>query len=901
MRGSSQTVKQLVRVQEPSAHFEQWVAKARSGDRLLLVLDPERYLDLGDELQVGGQTWRVYHYAENDLAFRAAYGSGPADPNLCHIVWVTPSPFQRALSPQINLGFIPDVLRRAGQILNLSLEGLLKALRPREVFPSAGLREYSPILSSHLETLLDGYDELRLRIGFQRSLDIHHVRALAIHCLQPGIPIRDLLFERADVRAVLRQYLQLAWSGKFEGRTLALLQEHAAESPPISVDALRPWFQAPPDELALLVYLYRVLRSYRVPNPLNQLRGLGLLTIDPTPLESHLDSAMALWEDEVLGPELLQRAERVLDPEPLADLTALLPFPNLATIGQALQRETAPALTYGLAERFLALALAEDAFEDIGVDVLSAGTGLVDVGTPYTDRAQAALAVIREIAFILNHLCSSFTSTSDLARLVDQYVESGVYRLELACALAEEHIKKLASAELRLGLQAYLKQLRQRTWAYQDQLDAQLAKLVTQDYDAFLGHPRLSIRVLRDTILAPKFRPTQERCVWIVVFDGMRWDSWREYILPALLEHFEIVDEGKAYLSLLPSFTRVARTGLLAGSAPPGWRAADGRHTSNEVILMARLFDLDAAEQDQWLRIEVHSETGTYQQRRLGGAFDRRPINTLVYNISDDWIHTFQGNLAALNGLVAQQVQNAVDDLRRYVHEDDLVVVTSDHGFAELDPEARISVGDKDLGDQEVGGPTSKRVFYRYLVNLEHPDGVRVPFHGEDFYSVAQGRAWFHREKGRFSRYSHGGLSMGEMVVPGLTMRCIVEPCVKLTLSGLPRRLEVTEKEPQTINLILRNVGNRGTEYTLTFSTNTEPEGVTYRGTIRPHEAQELVYTFTPAYSPQATDRLMVNVTYLDVDGREGRMPVRVASVKTEPRQDVVEIDFGGLDQLDEL
>ena len=290
-------MKMSSQVQEPSAYFEQWIAQARSGDRLLLVLDPERYLDLGDQLEASGKTWRVYHYEENDLAFRAAYAGGPSDPNLRHVIWVTPSPFRRTPSSQFDLSFIPDVLRRADRVLDLSLAGLLKAFCPREVFPSAGLRAYGSILSGHLETLLQGYDDLRLRIGARRSLDIHHVRALAIHCLQPDVPIRDLLFDRADVRDVLRQYLQLAWSEQFEGRVLALLQEHAAESPPVSVETLRPWFQSPPDELALLVYLYRALRSYHVPNPLNQLRGLGLLTIDLAPLEPHLDTALALWED----------------------------------------------------------------------------------------------------------------------------------------------------------------------------------------------------------------------------------------------------------------------------------------------------------------------------------------------------------------------------------------------------------------------------------------------------------------------------------------------------------------------------------------------------------------------------------------------------------------------------
>jgi len=96
--------------------------------------------------------------------------------------------------------------------------------------------------------------------------------------------------------------------------------------------------------------------------------------------------------------------------------------------------------------------------------------------------------------------------------------------------------------------------------------------------------------------------------VWILVFDGMRWDSWEEVVLPALMQDFEVADEGKPYFSLLPSFTAIARTGLLAASTPSGWRGVNGRHTSNEAILVARLFDLDLAERDRWLRIELSGE-----------------------------------------------------------------------------------------------------------------------------------------------------------------------------------------------------------------------------------------------------------------------------------------------------
>lgn len=890
--------------QDPSIYFENWVGQVRSSDRLLVVFDPEVYLDLGDELHLASQVWRVYRYAENDLSFRAAYSSRPADPNFRHIVWVTPSPLRRARRSTLDLSFMADVLRRADQILDLSLAGLLRGLVPGEVFPEQGLQAYGHILSTNLETLLVGYHDVRQEIGRRQPLDIHHVRALALHCLQPEISVSDFLFSHSDARSVLRHYLRLIWSGQFADETLALLREHAIASCQSvggrPIEHLHLWFEASPSELALLVYTYRALQRFGVSNPVNQLRGLGLLTTDPSPLVPELDTALELWEEKPLCAQIVQRAEASFDPNLLADLISLFPLPDLPAVSHALRHETTPALIYGLAERFLSMALQEGTLDKLRTGMLPPATSTADAKTAYSERAQALLSAMHGIAFVHEGLRHSFEPLPDLAGLADWYVENHIYRLELARSLAEEQAKALTSVTLHRKLQAYLDHLLKHIWSYLDQVDENLSDLVKEGYEAFLGHPRLSTHVLHNTIIETGFQPTQEHCVWILVFDGMRWDSWKEIVLPALTEHLEIVDEGKVYLSLLPSFTSVARTGLLAGGAPHTWRGANGRYTSNEAILAARLFDLDQVERDRWLRLEVSSETDLVQ-RRLGGDFDRRPVNILVYNISDHWIHNFQGSLTALNQAVAQQMQSVAVDLWRCVREGDLVIVTSDHGFVELDPEANIPISDKELREQGIEATASKHVFYRYLVDLEHSNCLRVPFQGDRFYTVAQGRSWFQRGEAGPSRYTHGGISMGEMVVPGAIMQRITEPSVRLALSSLPRRLEVLEKEPQTVSVSLENIGNRATEYTIAFATNTEPEGKTTRGSLGPRAAQRLSYTFTPVYRPKATDRLIVHITYRDVDEGEKRMPTRSASIVTMPRKDVVEIDFGGLDQLDEF
>lgn len=881
-------------VKEPRDYLEAVMGKTRKGDRLVVILDPERYLDLEDELALGGRAWQVFHYAGNDLAFRAIYGHGPTDPNLRHVVWVTPAPYRREPAATLNLSFIPDVLRRADRIVDLSLEGLLRALIPGEVFPRAALQEHRAILCGHLDTLVSGHAELRVRLGEKQALDTHHVRALALHCQQPDILIPELLFIETSARELLIHYLRLVWSGRGPERALPLLQEHAAQSPPLSYADLQPWFQSPPEELALLVYLYRVLRGYRVANPLNQLRGLGLLAMDPAPLAAYLDTAAALWDDPALHSGLLQRAESRLDGARIGDLVELLPLTDMETVAQALRRETAPALVYGLGERYLTLALRTGALADTTREIETFSTP-AGARTAFSAPAQALLATIRDVASVRRIVERPLSAASGLAPLVDWYVTSGAWLLELACARAEEGAQKL-SADIRGSILSYLEQLRRQVWNYLDQADSRLADEVAESYPAFLGHPRCSIRVLHDTVLHADWRPSPEQALWVLVFDGMRWDTWQEVVRPALTEYLEVIDEGKAYLCLLPSFTAIARTGLLAGGAPATWLGANGRPTTNEVLLASHLFDLEPAERDRRLRFEVARE-GSAGQQRLGGDFDRRAINILVYNISDDWIHQFQGSLAAANDVIAAQVQRVAEELRCSVREGDRVVVTSDHGFIELDPAAGIPIG---IDAPAMPAPAEQSTFYRYLENVAHLAGLQVPVRGDDFYTVARGRSWFQRAGGRGTRYAHGGISLGEMVVPGVVLQRIVKPVVQLELTGLPRQIAAREKDPQTIQMTVRNAGNREASYSLLVAADTEREGQTFRGVLRPRESQEWAYTFTPRYSPRKTQSVTVQGTYRDVDGQEKRLPARVVVVETAPRQDVVEIGFAGLDQLDD-
>ena len=158
-------------------YFEQRLARLPSQARLAFMLDPPGLLGLGEALEVEGRRWTVFRYDGNDLAFRKAYGRhGPDGP---HLVWVTRPPARlSAASPTLDLSYLTDVVRRADAILDLSLLGVLKALKPRETWPPEPVAHFEPLLAAHLGTVLAAHTDLRRALGPGVPLDTHCLRAL---------------------------------------------------------------------------------------------------------------------------------------------------------------------------------------------------------------------------------------------------------------------------------------------------------------------------------------------------------------------------------------------------------------------------------------------------------------------------------------------------------------------------------------------------------------------------------------------------------------------------------------------------------------------------------------------------------------------------------------------------
>ena len=389
----------------------------------------------------------------------------------------------------------------------------------------------------------------------------------------------------------------------------------------------------------------------------------------------------------------------------------------------------------------------------------------------------------------------------------------------------------------------------------------------------------------------------------------MRYDTWERIVKPRLLERYSL-DWERPYLSLLPSWTGVARTGLLAGKPPEAWRSYRGRVTLNQETLAARLFGLSEAERGRRLRFYSGMESDR-TQRKLDPR-KRFPYNVLVFNVSDDNLHAMRGDLVALNEVVASLLKSILETLDNLVQPDDTLIVTSDHGFVELEEGQSVTIPDDTRWQRYVeGGPHP--VHYRFIRGVERPEGLAAeetltfeyPNLHDGQFTVAVGRRWFAREKTtRADRYTHGGLSLAEMVVPGAVLRPIVAPLVKLALEGFPRTLVVREGEEAVVEFMLVSSGNRPAHFTLEVGANTAREPLRQAGDLRPGQRLPVSYRFTPVYADApgevGTERVSLKVEYKNAEGKRRKLS-RSATVTVEPRKDVVKFSLGGLDELDDL
>jgi len=875
--------------------------------RLILVLDPGGKLSLSDEVastqaNASGHAWKVLRYDGNDLAFRRQF-----DPAHATLVWVT-GPKVPTNPIQIDLTSLVDIARRADDILDASLLGSLQTLFPNETWPAEPITDFADVIGSHLGGFIQSYQNLKPHLDAGAALGMDSIRALVLACLQPGVQPVEFLFRVDSPVALLKKYVALAWTLDWDEAGLHLLQKQAREASLLPLGSLAAWFEVEIHGLAQLIYFYRSLSSARVPNTINQIRGLGLLNFDPEPLEAGLGQVMILWEKDLSWRNrLIQNAEADLEMETVHRATGLLSSDS-AELAKNLAVAETPALIYSLAGRLVEGGVKEGKLKEL----LETWTGnrpaafdqLDENMTVYSPLLQALGRALDEATTIQYCTTHETATLSTLDNLVKWYVQGHYYDLEYAHARAIMFSAKIKEESLRSHIQTILDKLREQLRDYLDRADHVLAKQIQLNPHAYSTSPELSPNILRDFVERARLTPTDTACLWFIVFDGMRFDTWEAVVKPRLQQVFEIKKE-KAYLCPLPSWTSIARTSITAGRTPDLWKGYHNNFTYNQALLAGKFFGLPENQYQQKLRFYSGMESD-----RTHNQFDRSrryPYNILIFNISDDDLHKQRDHIGALNENIKSAMDRILHFLDGLVQKDDTVIVTSDHGFMELDPGYAIVVKDNNKWQRYIDG-SEHPVHFRFIrsddpaENLPHEHVLDFEWKMPDGkFAMAIGRRWFQREASRNSvRYDHGGLSFAEMVVPGVVMQPIREKKIDLRFEGLPGELHVDEGQPIAITVSVVNRGNQPSTFDLGYVLDTDRSPRKLNAQIPPNGKYDTVLTLNPVIlaDDKKTSKLTLTLNYVTIKGqtqtRRQDIPVNIVE-----RKDVVKISLGGLDDLD--
>jgi len=313
----------------------------------------------------------------------------------------------------------------------------------------------------------------------------------------------------------------------------------------------------------------------------------------------------------------------------------------------------------------------------------------------------------------------------------------------------------------------------------------------------------------------------------VMVFDGLRTDAWDEFVRPVLEEQFDVI-ESRPGSALIPTETELSRKAIAAGALPIEFPIRSKR----ELDLLAAWLKTHMSISPQFSVLKDDDTLASGMTVR----YQSKELDYIVFNFTDDNLHHNSQDLAFIyNTTVREIIRQDVRSVMRELPVNAMVFVTSDHGFTPM-PSGVIDVTDQIVGDSNLIKYRSVRAAHNFsgaeanqVVSFDIR-ALKIPIpnvlYGNDpVQSVLFPRPCyiFRRDSYKHSpdRYSHGGLSLAECMVPMVVMGRRRQDQGVLTLEDVQQIGSMNENEPLEIAIKVRSnqMIFEGLPLTLSFST----------------------------------------------------------------------------------
>jgi len=356
-------------------------------------------------------------------------------------------------------------------------------------------------------------------------------------------------------------------------------------------------------------------------------------------------------------------------------------------------------------------------------------------------------------------------------------------------------------------------------------LNVRYQELVATQYKSWVASDSSEVRLTSQFLrrcVKPNWDPQSEKAV-VFVFDGMRYDIWDELVRPIFEDRMEIIADYPA-TSLLPSETHISRKAIFAGTFPESF---DTRRGEDALLKEAMQREFGYAGEVEVVAPDGMG-TGETVRYRAGN------IEFYIFELCDKELHKIpvktlpDGRCVPgrpLAFIYQQHIKDIIDTevmaIIRGLTPDTKVFVVADHGFGAIGRE-RIQVDLPWLNEpndcfylnawlrQTLGTVGAPRKVRDNVLEFSVSD-LRMPDSGEA-YDRATRQSWqkkfesiifpktgyaLARPKANFNpdAYSHGGISIQEMLVPMLAMRVKTPEEGLLVLGSIAGPAELIEGE----------------------------------------------------------------------------------------------------------
>jgi len=780
--------------------MDQQLSTLPDATRLAIVLDPRRMIEtVCPHQDREGREWQTFYYDGNDYDLRSSLPELQKDDRRLLIIAQATKSTSSAWT--LDLSYIPDLVEESTVIIDCSPVGALSGMIS-ETLPDSLFDE--PLLSlwSHqIDDFIQNYKKFRKISGDGKAMNRFDAMVIALATSNSDIGVDVLTNLPMDSSDRIISYLHLAVEKEMTDIEVSVLKEIIRGG--TSDKNIQMWTALEKNDLLKFVYFGLAADRYAVPKGTETLRNMGILPFNPDALGESVD---IVWKRMRHDRQFLQALTSAVESDVtlIRDVEKLVQAFSFGSFEDSLQSfasELAPAVAICAGKRLIEWLMPVNeglvaAANWRGRESLSRD---VYPKSALAQKARRYRALVYRICWLEDTLRHIPKPSDSLSLLMKSYHEARIHLLEITEAELRDILRLLKEKAVNDILNPYLTHLRERIQQVLDTYDNALAGMIRNDFSAYQNFSGLNTQILRNLIQAGQ--PRKEK-VWIIILDGMRLDTWDTVIWPRLREYFELDGKEQLYLTTLPSFTDIARLSFIAGKLPPYWKDYHQNFTSDHNILLSRHLGLGKDESKKKLKVVARVEE-KMEQAEID--FETAQYHCLIFNISDDWIHTEQGSLVQVNGIVQDKFEKMVlPELIDKVNTGDVVVVTSDHGFIELKKERSIQIKNPQL----VGGITDN-IKYRYLTNGMHDQGVPITYDKMHSWCLAVGTTWFERPKptGKTARYSHGGISLAEMVVPAVRIKKRTTMETGLLMEIMPPS-SCTAGEIIKLQVRLENVGS---------------------------------------------------------------------------------------------